>query len=148
MAFGGAASNSSDAALHRQADNGNLYTMEEFQQYYQQPLGTFGAWRQYWDRAGLASTHGASQPVTPQQDEADVADAADAAPAAPARQYDADAHAAEPAAALAAPAAEPVAAPAAPGDLQPGPLSLGDIQLALLPTTWQDQPGADRKSVV
>ena len=84
MASGDAAFNSSDAAEYRQADDGNWYTMEEFQHYYQQPWGTFGAWREYWDRAGPASTHGASQPVTPQQDEADVADAADAAPAAPA----------------------------------------------------------------
>ena len=57
MASGGAASNSSDAAEYRQADDDNWYTMEEFRDYYQQPLGTFGAWRQYLDRAGLASTH-------------------------------------------------------------------------------------------
>ena len=74
MAFGGAASNSLDAAEHRQADDGKWYTKKEFQLYYQKPMGTFGAWRPYWDRAGLASTPGVSQPVAPRQVEADVAD--------------------------------------------------------------------------
>ena len=64
----GAASNSSDAAEYRQADDDNWYTMEEFRHHYQQPCGTFGAWRRYWDRAGLASTQGASQPVAPRQE--------------------------------------------------------------------------------
>ena len=45
MAFGGAASNSLDAAEHRQADDGKWYTKKEFQLYYQKPMGTFGAWR-------------------------------------------------------------------------------------------------------
>ena len=100
------------AQERRQALDGEWYTMEEFKKFYQKPYGTLSAWRRCWDQAEREVVlPGASQPGL--------------------------SHAAAPAAAPAAPAAEPVAAPAAPGVLQPGPLSPGDLQLALVPTGWQ-----------
>ena len=72
--FRGASQPATDAAPRvehaqerRQALDGEWYTMEQFRQCYQEPYGSFSAWRRYWDRAvreavppGAASTRGVS----------------------------------------------------------------------------------------
>ena len=42
-----------DAQERRRALDGELYTMEEFRQFYETPYGTrlLGSWRRYWDQA-------------------------------------------------------------------------------------------------
>ena len=140
------------AQERRQALDGEWYTREQFKWFYQKPHRRSSVWQWYWDQAKRGAVlPGASQPGSsevagrsPAEPDAvefcglmsDRAPAAEVGAAPAALGASTAAHAAEPAAAPAAFAAEPVAAPAAPGDLQPGPLSPGDLQLALVPTVW------------